>query len=95
MIAEQQTSIQSEQSAYRAHFDGGVSVLMSQMWGGNLHMGYFEAPDEPLTSAQLRVKQTIAELLGLQPGRKLIEVACGVGTTAIYLATLPTRPAPR
>lgn len=86
IMAEQQASIQSEQSAYRAHFDGGVSVLMSQMWGGNLHMGYFEAPDEPLAKAQLRVKQTIAELLDLQPGRKLIEVACGVGTTAIYLA---------
>jgi len=86
MMADRETSIQSDQSAYRAHFDGGVSTLMSQMWGGNLHMGYFEAPDEPLDRAQMRIKQTIAELLALKPGRKLIEVACGVGTTAVFLA---------
>ncbi len=86
MMADQQTSIQSDQSAYRAHFDGGVSTLMSQMWGGNLHMGFFEAPDEPLAGAQMRVKQSIAELLELRTGRRLIEVACGVGTTAIHLA---------
>ena len=85
-MADRQTSIQSDQSAYRAHFDGGVSTLMSQMWGGNLHMGYFKSSDEPLASAQMRVKQKVAELLGLGPGRRLIEVACGVGTTAIYLA---------
>ena len=52
MLADRQTSIQSDQSAYRAHFDGGVSTLMSQMWGGNLHMGYFNSADEPLASAR-------------------------------------------
>ncbi|MFO0991245.1 MAG: class I SAM-dependent methyltransferase [Hyphomicrobiales bacterium] len=87
-MADQQTSIQSDQSAYRAHFDGGVSTLMSQMWGGNLHMGYFEAPDEPLANAQIRTKHSIANLLELQPDRRLIEVACGVGTTAIHLAKM-------
>jgi len=85
-MADRDTSIQSDQSAYRAHFDGGVSTLMSQMWGGNLHMGYFGTPDESLASAQVGVKGLIAELLGLERGSKLIEVACGVGTTAIYLA---------
>lgn len=86
MMADQQTSIQSDQSAYRAHFDGGVSTLMSQMWGGNLHMGFFETPDESLASAQKRTKHSIASLIELQPDSRLIEVACGVGTTAIHLA---------
>lgn len=85
-MADRDASIQSDQSAYRAHFDGGVSTLMSQMWGGNLHMGYFRTPEEPLDRAQMRIKQKIAGLLELGPGRKLIEVACGVGTTAVFLA---------
>ena len=86
MPAEGQASSQQDQSAYRAYFDGGVSTLMSQMWGGNLHMGYFAAPDELLGDAQQRAKQHITALLNLAAGKSLIEVACGVGTTALFIA---------
>jgi len=86
MTGDGAASIQANQSAYKAYFDGGVSTLMSQMWGGNLHMGYFAEPNEPLAGAQLRAKHRVAELLDLAPDRSLIEVACGVGTTAIFLA---------
>lgn len=86
MPAEDHASNQLDQSAYRAYFDGGVSTLMSQMWGGNLHMGYFTAPDEPLGGAQQRAKQHITALLNLASGKSLIEVACGVGTTALFVA---------
>jgi len=86
MTVDGAASIQADQSAYKAYFDGGVSTLMSQMWGGNLHMGCFAEPNEPLADAQLRAKRIVAELLNLASGRTLIEVACGVGTTAIFLA---------
>ena len=86
MTVDRDPSIQTNQSAYRAYFDGGVSILMSEMWGGNLHMGYFDRLEETLADAQQRAKHKIAEFLNLAPGNSLIEVACGVGTTAIFLA---------
>ncbi len=78
--------IAAEREAYRAYFDAGVSALMSRMWGGNLHMGMFINAEETLAKAQSRLKNHIAQALGLPPGGLVIEVACGVGTTAIFLA---------
>jgi sarcosine/dimethylglycine N-methyltransferase len=78
--------IAAEREAYRTYFNAGVSALMSRMWGGNLHMGMFADAEETLAAAQLRLKENIARALGLPPGGRVIEVACGVGTTAIHLS---------
>jgi sarcosine/dimethylglycine N-methyltransferase len=51
-----------------------------------MHFGVFEAPGEPLARAQLRAKRRMAEAASLAPGKRVIEVACGFGSTARYLA---------
>ena len=73
-------------AAYRHVFDNAVSRLMSAAWGGNLHLGLFADPDEPLAPAQRRVKDRMAVAAAIAPGTRVIEVACGVGGTARYLA---------
>jgi sarcosine/dimethylglycine N-methyltransferase len=78
--------IAAERDAYRAYFDAGVSELMSRMWRGNLHIGLFEHDEEPLEDAQCRLKDRIGRAFALPRGASIVEAACGVGTTAIFLA---------
>jgi sarcosine/dimethylglycine N-methyltransferase len=71
---------------YRAMYDTALSTLLSRIWGGNLHMGLFESRDEPLLPAQMRANAHMAKAAAFKPGQKVIEAACGVGSTARYLA---------
>jgi cyclopropane fatty-acyl-phospholipid synthase-like methyltransferase len=80
------TTIAAEQEAYRKFYDTALSALLSTIWGGNLHMGLFEHPDEPLGRAQLRAKDQLARSAALCAGQRVFEAACGVGTTAMHLA---------
>jgi sarcosine/dimethylglycine N-methyltransferase len=79
-------AIAAEQDAYRRFYDTALSELLSAIWGGNLHMGLFERPDDSLASAQLCMKDHMVRHAGLQPGQEVFEAACGVGATAIHLA---------
>lgn len=47
---------------------------------------YFLDPDESLETAQLRKKQHIAAKLLLKPGQRVLDIGCGWGGLAIYLA---------
>ena len=71
---------------YRATYDTALSELLSRVWGGNLHMGLFRDSSEPLLDAQMRAKRHMADAAGLSAGRTVIEAACGVGSTARFLA---------
>lgn len=79
-------AIAADQDAYRRFYDSALSELLSAIWGGNLHMGLFGDPGEALGSAQLRMKDHMAQVAQLKPGKAVFEAACGVGTTAIHLA---------
>jgi sarcosine/dimethylglycine N-methyltransferase len=71
---------------YRAMYDTALSMLLSRIWGGNLHMGLFERPEEPLLAAQMRANDRMAAAAAFKPGQTIFEAACGVGSTARYLA---------
>ena len=78
--------IQDAAARYRETYDTKLSELLSRVWGGNLHMGLFEDSGESLLTAQIRAKRHMAEAASLQGGQEVIEAACGVGSTARYLA---------
>lgn len=80
------SEVEQAAARYRATYDTGLSELLSRVWGGNLHMGLFQDPREPLLPAQLRAKRHMAEAASLQRGQIVVEAACGVGSTARYLA---------
>jgi cyclopropane fatty-acyl-phospholipid synthase-like methyltransferase len=82
------SEIDRDREAHRKFYDAGVSALISAAWGGNLHMGLFATPEEPLGDAQLRTKSYLAKAAGIRSGTSVIEAACGVGTTACYLASV-------
>jgi sarcosine/dimethylglycine N-methyltransferase len=78
--------IAADRTRYRSFYDTQLSHLLSAIWGKTLHMGLFEEPGEPLGIAQQRATDHMARAAGLEPGDSVIEVACGVGSTAIHLA---------
>ncbi|MFZ0609776.1 MAG: cyclopropane-fatty-acyl-phospholipid synthase family protein [Xanthobacteraceae bacterium] len=47
---------------------------------------YFEAPDTSLDDAQLAKKRHLAAKLRLKPGAKVLDIGCGWGGLALYLA---------
>jgi len=49
---------------------------------------YFEAPGDGLEEAQANKKRHIAAKLLLEPGQKILDIGCGWGGLAIYLAKL-------
>jgi sarcosine/dimethylglycine N-methyltransferase len=86
MTASEGSQIEADRDVYRKFYDTDLSGLLSAIWGGNLHMGLFTIPGEPLEQAQERTKHRIALAAGLKAGQQVVEAACGVGTTALYLA---------
>jgi sarcosine/dimethylglycine N-methyltransferase len=78
--------IEAQASHYRATYDTAMSRLLTRVWGANLHMGLFTDPAMPLPAAQMQAKRHMAEAADLHAGQQVIEAACGVGSTARFLA---------
>jgi sarcosine/dimethylglycine N-methyltransferase len=78
--------VETAKEQYRNLFDNPASHFINAMWGGHWHLGLFESPDEPLLEAQMRANRAMAAPAALAPGKKVLEVACGVGGTARFLA---------
>jgi len=62
--------------------------LFSRFLDTDMHYScaYFEAPDATLDAAQQAKCRHIARKLRLQPGQKVLDIGCGWGGLALYLA---------
>ncbi len=49
---------------------------------------YFESPDQSLDDAQLAKKRHLAAKLRVQPGARVLDIGCGWGGLALYLAEI-------
>ncbi len=49
---------------------------------------YFPRGDETLEEAQIKKKRHIAAKMGLKPGQKVLDIGCGWGGMALYLAAV-------
>ena len=49
---------------------------------------YFESPDQSLDDAQLAKKRHLAAKLRIKPGAKVLDIGCGWGGLALYLAEI-------
>lgn len=70
----------------QAYYDGAANEIYREIWGENIHMGIFESPDESLQTAMDRSNARMSESVGLGPGHYVLDVGCGYGALARYLA---------
>lgn len=80
-------SIEDAKTDYRSTFDSSVSRFINTMWGGHWHLGVFKSEEESLLEAQLRANRLMADAARLKAGQEVLEVACGTGGTARFLAS--------
>ena len=58
------------------------------IWGGeDIHIGLYNAPDEPIRDASHRTVQHMASLLALKPEDEGLDIGSGYGGAARYLAS--------
>ena len=68
----------------RAHYDR-LAHLYRLFWGEHLHHGYFENGESP-ARAQVRLMERLAELAAIPNGARVLDIGCGVGGSAMWLA---------
>jgi len=81
-------TIESAKNNIKLHYDVG-NDLYKKMLGKTMQYtcAYYNKPGMSLDDAQLAKMQLVAKKLNLKPGMKLIDLGCGFGAMAFYLAT--------
>ena len=70
----------------QAYYDGAANEIYREIWGENIHMGIFDSPDESLQTAMDRSNARMSDSVGLGPQHVVLDVGCGYGALARYLA---------
>ena len=68
----------------REHYDR-LSVLYRMLWGEHLHHGYWE-DNESIARAQIQLMERLAEKATIPRGAKVLDIGCGLGGSAFWLA---------
>jgi tocopherol O-methyltransferase len=68
----------------RKHYDR-LSFLYRFLWGEHLHHGYWDN-DQSAEEAQVRLMEVLAERAGIVRGSHVLDIGCGVGGSAFWLA---------
>ena len=72
--------------AVRRHYDL-TSFAYPVFWGEHLHHGLFLTGSESPRQAQIQLLEFCSTLLKIRQGSKVLDVGCGYGGSAIYLAS--------
>lgn len=67
------------------HYDS-LDLFYRDVWGEELHHGYWETGDESSAAAIEQLRETMLALAEIEPGNAVCDVGCGYGTAALYLA---------
>jgi tocopherol O-methyltransferase len=68
----------------RKHYDR-LSFLYRMFWGEHLHHGYWNG-GETVEQAQIQLMEQLAQRAGIPRGAKVLDIGCGVGGSALWLA---------
>jgi sarcosine/dimethylglycine N-methyltransferase len=71
----------------KEYYDGPADEIYRLVWGDNIHLDIPCNPDCPHPEAMEHTNEMMAELAGLSTGVSVLDLGCGYGATARYLAT--------
>ena len=66
------------------HYDR-LSFLYRMFWGEHLHHGYWNGGETP-ERAQIQLMEQLARRAGIPRGANVLDIGCGVGGSALWLA---------
>lgn len=69
----------------REHYDFASPYYM-KLWGKHLHHGYYESGNESKEEAAENLIKLLVVRSGLHRGARVLDVGCGMGGTAVWLA---------
>ncbi|GAA3435904.1 SAM-dependent methyltransferase [Kutzneria kofuensis] len=61
--------------------------LLDDVWGLNLHHGYWDDLSSSLEEATTKLTDRLSAMLTIRPGARLLDIGCGIGEPAIRLAS--------
>lgn len=67
------------------YYDGPADEIYRTLWQDNVHLGTWE-PGDTLQQAMARTNEIMADRAGVPEGAAVLDVGCGYGATALYLA---------
>ena len=70
----------------QAYYDGPADEIYRTIWGDNLHLGVPCCDDCPHPEAMENTNAIMAEAVALTPQTRVLDLGCGYGSTARYLA---------
>ena len=70
----------------QAYYDGPADEIYRTIWGDNLHLGVPCSPDCPHPDAMEHTNEIMANAVSLTPEMRVLDLGCGYGSTARYLA---------
>ena len=70
----------------QAYYDGPADEIYRTIWGDNLHLGVPSYDDCPHPEAMENTNAIMAEAVSLSPQTSVLDLGCGYGATARYLA---------
>jgi tocopherol O-methyltransferase len=71
-------------SAIRTHYDR-LAFYYRAFWGEHIHHGYWEG-EESSAAAQVQLVARLAERAAIPQGARVLDVGCGFGGSALWLA---------
>ncbi len=75
----------ADASAVAAHYDD-LDDLYRQVWGSNLHHGYWATGRETTEEAVTNLTHLVARAASLRPSDRVCDIGCGYGAMALTLA---------
>lgn len=69
------------------YYDGPADEIYRRLWGDNVHMGTWLSDDDDLETAMDRTNRIMAAQANIRSGSEVLDVGCGYGASAIFLAT--------
>jgi sarcosine/dimethylglycine N-methyltransferase len=79
-------NIESVVSSTRAYYDGPTDRIYRAIWGDNVHLGVPCSDACPHPEAMEHTNEIMAKAVNLRPETRLLDLGCGYGSTARYLA---------
>ena len=73
-------------SSTQAYYDGPADEIYRTTWGDNIHLGVPCSEECPHPEAMEHTNEIMAEAVSLGPEVRVLDLGCGYGSTARYLA---------